>query len=99
MKRTTSIALVLMGAAAVGGTAYWVSSPDCRNAPAGSTQSDQCRTSGSGSSGGRGSGYWGSGSQSSEPHSSSNSAHPATAPATAHGGFGSTGHAFSGGGS
>ncbi len=101
MKRSTGVALVVMGAAAVGGTAYWVSSRDCSNVQVGTAQAEQCRShSGSSYYGGR-SNYWShqqSSSHSSSYNNSSNSAHPASAPAVARSGFGSTSHGFSSGG-
>lgn len=101
MKRSTGVALVLMGAAAVGGTAYWVSSRDCNNVQVGTPQADACRSSsGSSSYGGR-SYYWnnqhGSQNPSSHNSNSSNSAYHSNAPAVARSGFGSTSHGFSSG--
>jgi len=105
MKRSTGVALVLMGATAVGGTAYWVSSRDCNNVQPGTSQAEACRSSsGSSSYGGR-STYWHNqyGSQQSSQHpssynsNSSSSAYHSNAPAVARSGFGSTSHGFSSG--
>jgi hypothetical protein len=99
MKRSTGVALVLMGAAAVGGTAYWVSSRDCNNVQPGASQAEHCRSSSGSSYGGRSS-YWSnqqSSQHSSSYNNSSNSAHPASGPAVARSGFGSMSHGFSSG--
>ncbi len=96
MKRSTGVVLVLMGATAVGGTAWWVSSRNCSNVAPGTPQAEQCR---SGSSYGS-RGYWGGygGSQSSYNKNPASKAAPATAPApgVARSGFGSTSHGYSG---
>ena len=102
MKRSTGVVLVLMGAAAVGGTAWWVSSLNCTNVQPGTPQAEQCRSPSSGTSYGSSSYFWGNqhGSSSSYDNyknSSSSNTHPATGPAVARSGFGSTGHGYSGG--
>jgi hypothetical protein len=99
MKRSTGVALVLMGAAAVGGTTYWVSSRDCNNVQPGASQAEHCRSSSGSSYGGR-SYYWGHQSSSNSPSYNSNSpsnSHPASGPGVARSGFGSTAHGYSGG--
>jgi hypothetical protein len=86
MKRTTQVMLVLMGTAAVGGGAYWLSSRDCKVAPQGGVTPEQCRSGSTG--GGGGAGYRPG--QDSSPSSHNTST-------TQRGGFGGFGHAFSGG--
>jgi hypothetical protein len=97
MKRSTGVVLVLMGATAVGGTAWWVSSRDCRNVTPGTPQAEQCRTSGS-SYGSRY--YWGghgSSQSSSYTQNSAGKTGPATSPGVARSGFGTTSHGYSSG--
>ncbi|MET0445564.1 MAG: hypothetical protein ABW151_13405 [Pseudorhodoplanes sp.] len=100
MKRSTGVALVLMGAAAVGGTAYWVSTRDCNNVQPGTSQAEHCRSSSGSSYGGR-SAFWShqqnSSNASSYNSNSSNSAYHSNAPTVARSGFGSTSHGFSSG--
>jgi hypothetical protein len=100
MKRSTGVALVLMGAAAVGGTTYWVSARDCNNVQPGTSQAESCRSSNSAYYGGR-SYYWGHQQSASNPNAYSSNAssnsHPASGPSVARSGFGSTGHGTSSG--
>lgn len=101
MKRSTGVVLVLMGAAAVGGTAWWVSSLNCTNVQPGTPQAEQCRSSSGSSYGSRyysGSQYNSSdSSHDTHKNSSSSQSHPATVPGVARSGFGSTAHGYSSG--
>jgi len=113
MKRSTRVALLLMGTAAVGGTAYsLMPREDCRAdrpaiAGADGTQRDCVRGSGSSSSsGGHSSGRWSffgdSNSSSSSSHTTSNGSSASDGGGhVSRGGFGSFAHAigahFSGG--
>jgi hypothetical protein len=95
MKRSTQVSLVLLAAVGVGGAAVAMMPDRCRTQPQGAVAADstqECRSTSHGSSGSHGSSNSSSGnggSKSGGPPSSGSGTEGA-----AHGGFGSTGHAF-----